>query len=153
MSSNGHDEHTEKQHEKRGPIVVDGSNVAWENQNGEGKPQLDNLINMRNMLQGMGFEPIVIVDAALHHQIDQPDMLDKLIDQGEILQAPAGTDADYFVLQTAHDKNAPFISNDEERDYRDEFKNLKQRRIPFMIVQGHIELYEPDVKKALEFTS
>lgn len=135
-----------------GPVVVDGSNVAWEDQSANGKPQLRNLVQMRKLLAGMGFEPIVIVDAALHHQIDQPDELDKLIDAGEVLQAPAGTDADFFVLQTAKDKDAPFVSNDTERDYQDEFTHLRQRRIPFMIVDGHIELYQPYVKKALEFT-
>jgi hypothetical protein len=134
--------------------VVDGSNVAWEEQSGEGKPQLKNLLNMRKLLEGEDFDPvIVVVDAALHHQIDQPAELEKLIDQGEIRQAPAGTDADYFVLKTAHDLDTPFISNDVERDYQDEFSHLRQRRIPFMIVEGHIELYEPHVEQALEFVN
>ncbi|HET7036420.1 MAG TPA: hypothetical protein VFI42_12125 [Thermomicrobiaceae bacterium] len=150
--SGGGQEQEQGQGKDLGPVVVDGSNVAWEDQNANGKPQIRNLRDMRKTLTRMGFDPIVIVDAALHHQIDQPDELDKLIDAGEIFQAPAGTDADYFVLETAKDRDAPFVSNDTERDYQDRFTHLRQRRIPFMIVDGHIELYQPNVKQALEFT-
>ena len=59
-----------------------------------------------------GYDPIVIVDAALHHEVDDADQLEVLIRDQTIRQAPAGTDADRFILLTADEQDAVVISND-----------------------------------------
>ncbi len=71
-------------------------------------------------------------------------------DQDEIYQAPAGTDADYFVLETADQNGAYGVSNDQYLPYQDRFPWIKQRRIPVMIVNGMVELYEPKLEKDLD---
>ena len=123
-------------------IVVDGSNVAFEEQTGGGKPRMANLVRARQRLEEKGYEVIIIVDAALHHQVDDPAQLDALIEDDVVHQAPAGTDADYFVLRTAEDRDALVLSNDRYLPYREQFPWIKERRVPYMIIQGQIEIDE-----------
>lgn len=132
---------------ERRPIVIDGSNVAFEEQSKGGKPKVANLIAIRDTLMKQGFDPIIIVDAALHHQIDDPKRLERMIDDGSVHQAPAGTDADFFVIKTAEQQQAPILSNDRYQPYQQDFPWIEQRRIPFMIVDGKIELYEPKLEE------
>lgn len=127
-------------------IVVDGSNVAWEEQTQDGKPKVSNLVAMRAALERHGFQPVILVDAALHHDIDDPAQLEGMLDKQVVHQAPAGTDADYFVLAVADEHGAKVVSNDQFEPYRDSFGWIEERRVPFMIVNGTIELYEPNLK-------
>jgi hypothetical protein len=128
--------------EQRVPIVVDGANVAYEDKTRDGRPKLENILAVRQQLVQLGYRPIVIVDAALWHTIDQSKRLDQLIQEGEILQAPADTDADYFVLKTAELENAKIVTNDLYADHRAEFPDVQERRVPLMIVDGMVELYQ-----------
>jgi hypothetical protein len=123
-------------------IVVDGANVAHEMQTKSGKARASSLATMRNTLMEMGFKPIIIVDASLRHAIDDPDQLEKMFDRNEVLQAPAGTDADYFVLETARREDCKIITNDRFKDYQDKFENIREKRVPYMIVNDEIQLYE-----------
>lgn len=131
-------------------IVIDGSNVAHEENSQEGKPKIANLLNLERELKERGYDPITIVDARLFHIIDDPDQLDALIKKNEIDQAPAGTEADYWVLETAERHNAQVISNDRFDEYQEQYPWIRERRVPFMIVEGHVELYEPALKDAKE---
>ncbi len=88
----------------------------------------------------------MIIDASLRHRIDDPDQLEGLIDAQKIRQAPAGTDADYFILETAGQHEAQVISNDEFDRYRSRYPWIDQRRVPLMIVGGQVELYEPKLQ-------
>src|SRR5689334_8285606 len=80
--------------------IVDASNVAHA---GEKGARLATLLAVRDELKEEGFEPILIADAALRHQIDDRAGYERLVEAGELQQAPAGTDADYFVLKLAKD--------------------------------------------------
>lgn len=123
------------------PIVVDGSNIAYLETTKDGKPTVDAIEKVRGQLETMGYRPIVIVDAALWHQVDDRDRLNKLIDEGVVNQAPAGTDADYFVLETARRENARIVTDDRYRNYADRFPSSEERRTPVMIVDGMVEFY------------
>jgi hypothetical protein len=127
--------------EKRA-IVVDGSNVAFESQSQAGKPRMSNIIAVRDALRERGYEPIIIVDAALRHKIDDQDQLEALIDRQEVLQAPAGTDADFFVLETADQRELKVISNDTYREFREKYPWIRDRRVPVMFVDGLAQLYD-----------
>jgi hypothetical protein len=72
-------------------VLVDGSNVAHST---EGKPLVGNLLAVRDKLKEEGFDPIIMADAALRHQIDDPKVYEDMIESGSVRQAPAGTDAD-----------------------------------------------------------
>lgn len=118
--------------------LVDGSNVAHATE-GE-QAQVANLLAIRDKLLEEGLEPIIVADAALRHQIDDPERYEELVEAGQVRQAPAGTDADYFILSFARELNASIVSNDRFRDRIKEFPEARDRVIRFMIVQDEVVL-------------
>jgi hypothetical protein len=121
--------------------VVDGSNVAYLELSEDNKPQIDNLRKVSKKLKTKGYKPVVIIDASLQHEVDDPELLDDLEDTGFLHQAPAGTDADYFIVETADRKNGIIISNDTYDEYEEDYPWVARRRVPLMIVEGEVELY------------
>lgn len=119
-------------------VLVDGSNVAHSTE-GE-QAQLANILAVREKLSEEGFEPVVVVDAALRHQIDDPAGYEQLVDHGVVRQAPAGTDADYFILSFARELDARIVSNDRFRDRINDFPDAAERLIRFMIVENEVVL-------------
>lgn len=122
--------------ERSGKALVDGSNVAHSSEGGEGR--LRNIELVVAKLEEEGFDPIVVADAALRHQIDETAKYEALIEQGEIRQAPAGTDADYFILSFARELDANIVSNDRFRDRQDSFPDARDRMIRYMIVEDEV---------------
>jgi hypothetical protein len=116
--------------------IVDGSNVAHASEGGEAK--LENIRLVCSKLVEQGYEPIVVVDAALRHQIDDSDGYERLVDDGKIRQAPAGTDADYFILSFARELEASVVSNDRFKDRLEAFPEARERVIRFMIVNEEV---------------
>jgi hypothetical protein len=119
-------------------VLVDGSNVAHSIE-GE-PPHVANLVAIREKLREEGLEPIIVADASLRHQIDDPASYEKMIDDGLVRQAPAGTDADYFILSFARELNASIVSNDRFRDRMKQFPEVRDRVIRYMIVQDEVVL-------------
>lgn len=130
---------------KRLVAVVDGANVAYAERSREGKPKVSNLTAMRAALDHYGLKPIIIVDAALRHEIDDLTQFESLIEKQIVRQAPAGVPADYFVLRTAEEEGGIVISNDTYREARERFSWIDGRRAPFMIVNGRIEIHRPSL--------
>jgi hypothetical protein len=130
---------TEYRHDPAGSLVlVDGSNVAHSS---EGKQALlANIIAVRDKLKEEGYECLVLADAALRHQIDQRARYERMVDAGEIRQAPAGTDADYFILSFARELDASIVSNDRFRDRQKAFPDAARRLIRYMVVKGEAVL-------------
>lgn len=119
-------------------VLVDGSNVAHSTE-GE-QALLGNIVAVRQKLCEEGLEPVVVVDAALRHQIDDPAGYEQLVDQGVLRQAPAGTDADYFILSFARELDARIVSNDRFRDRMKDFPDAADRLIRYMIVGKEVVL-------------
>ena len=119
-------------------VLVDGSNVAHSTE-GE-KAQLANIVAMREKMQEEGFDPVVVVDAALRHQIDDTAGYERLVESGVVRQAPAGTDADYFLLSFARELDARIVSNDRFRDRLNAFPDAADRLIRYMIVEREVVL-------------
>lgn len=119
-------------------VLVDGSNVAHSTE-GE-QAQLANILAVRAKLSEEGLEPVVVVDAALRHQIDNRAGYEQLVDQGVVRQAPAGTDADYFILSFARELDARIVSNDRFRDRIKDFPDAADRLIRYMIVENEVVL-------------
>ena len=136
MTQHQHRRNRIPRQERSGKVLVDGSNVAHSSE-GE-KARLRNIELVVEKLQGEGLEPIVVADAALRHQIDQAEKYEQLIDDGEIRQAPAGTDADYFILAFARELDAYIVSNDRFRDRQDSFPDARERMIRYMIVEDEV---------------
>jgi hypothetical protein len=49
--------------------VVDGPNPAWARTTNDGRPRLDNQALLRTTLAERGYQALVVVDAALGHQL------------------------------------------------------------------------------------
>ena len=118
-------------------VIVDASNVAHAS---EHSVQLANVRLVRDRLTEDGMTPILVADAALRHQIDDADGYEALVKAGEIQQAPAGTDADYFILTFARELGASVLSNDRFKDRIAHFPDVKDRIIRYMIVAGEVVL-------------
>ena len=116
--------------------LVDGSNVAHA---GEGEhARIENIRIVREKLIAEGFEPIVVADAALRHRIDDSAAYEQMVEQGAVKQAPAGTNADYFILSFARELDAPVVSNDRFNDFIASFPEARERIVRYMIVAGEV---------------
>ena len=104
----------------RGPVVVDGSNVAWYGQELLAAPRarLRSLLEMRRALRDKAYFPIfVYADANLPYAIDDPEALRGLLARGEIRRVDAGTQADIVVLREAKRLGTAVVTNDYMTDY------------------------------------
>ncbi|PYP79961.1 MAG: hypothetical protein DMD35_06500 [Gemmatimonadetes bacterium] len=119
-------------------VLVDGSNVAHSSEGDQ--PKLANIVAVCDKLSEEGYEPVVVVDAALRHQIDDRAGYERLVEAGTIRQAPAGTDADYFILSFARELEASIVSNDRFRDRQKVFPDAAGRLIRYMVVKGEVVL-------------
>jgi hypothetical protein len=117
-------------------VVVDGSNVAYAEQ-GSGA-RLANIQLVCAKLEEEGYRPLVLVDARLRHAIDDSEGYEALVEEGRIRQAPAGTDADFFILSFARELKARIVSNDRFRDREAAFPEELDRVIRFMVVDGEV---------------
>lgn len=117
--------------------IVDGSNVAHSTEGESGR--IENILLVRDKLLEEGYEPIVVADAALRHQIDDGDTYERMVEEGTIRQAPAGTDADYFILAFARELEAKaIVSNDRFRDRMGDFPEARDHLVRYMIVAGEV---------------
>jgi hypothetical protein len=117
-------------------VIVDGSNVAHSSE-GE-RALLGNIKVVRDKLVEEGYEPVIVADAALRHQIDEEAAFEQMVEAGEIRQAPAGTDADYFILSFARELEATIVSNDRFKDRLQAFPEVRDRVIRYMIINGEV---------------
>lgn len=127
--------------------VVDGANVAYIEKSQKGDPKVSNILAVQEVLEKKGFEPLIIVDASLVYEIDDKAQLESLIDNQIVRQVPAETDADYFIVEIAEEFNALIVSNDQYKAYQSEFSWIEKRRVPLMIINGNVELYEPKLEE------
>ena len=127
-------------------VIVDASNVAHSTE--KEAPRLANVRLVRDYLTQEGLTPILVADAALRHQIDDAEGYEALVKLGEIQQAPAGTDADYFILSFARELNASILSNDRFKDRIAKFPEVRSRIIRYMIVAGEVVLERRNKRRA-----
>lgn len=120
--------------------IVDGANLAYAERGGRGRPKIANLMAIRAALEERGFDVTIFVDASLARRIDDPDRLRALIGDGEIIQSPAGTEADEAILEMARERDAVVVSNDRFRDWVDEFPWIDERRVGAIVVDGRAQL-------------
>ena len=133
--------------DEREITVVDGSNVAYAVE-GEG-PRLEHIRVVCRKLEEEGYRPVVVVDAKLRHTIDDPAGYEAMVEEGRIRQAPAGTDADYFILSFARELDARVVSNDRYRDRASAFPEVADRLIRFMVVEDEVVLERRTQRRAV----
>ncbi|MBY9000727.1 MAG: hypothetical protein KGD64_07435 [Candidatus Heimdallarchaeota archaeon] len=134
-------------------VILDGSNIAWEEKNSLDKPKISNIENMINRLSKVEFKKIITVaDAALRYQIDNQKRLDKLVREGAMKMLPARVDGDKFILRIAEEENAMIVSNDMFKEFRDMKSWIDQRRIPYTILDSEVYLH-PTAAQPIEEVS
>lgn len=60
--------------------AIDGSNIAYLELSEAEDPKLSNILAVRKAAMQRGWEPTVIVDASLRYEIDDPQQLEKHLD-------------------------------------------------------------------------
>ncbi len=132
-------------------VILDGSNIAWEEKSHSNKPQINNIEAMINRLSRVNFKKIVTVaDAALRYQIDEQKRLDRLVKEGAMKMLPARVDGDKFILRLAEEENAMIVSNDMFKEFRESAPWIDERRIPYTILDGEVYLHPTSVSPASE---
>ncbi|MHA1869478.1 MAG: NYN domain-containing protein, partial [Promethearchaeota archaeon] len=131
--------------EIKGPIkiLIDGSNIAYENHQNS-TPKIKNILitylyfdYIKKKNKNLDF--IILVDATLHHRIDDSEDYDILEKFGIIRQIPAKTCADKFIIEyfERYPEQTFIISNDLFNDHFDDNnkkENLDNRKYPMMII-------------------
>ncbi len=127
--------------------IIDGSNVALEARSFKEGGRLSQIeLLTAKLAETEGAAVTVIVDANLRHHIDRKDDMEAMIKDRRILQAPAQTDADEFILLTAEfhrskGESVVIVSNDRYLDYIKRFKPrfdwVKETQQKFMFVFSH----------------
>lgn len=116
--------------------VIDGSNVAWSIGPEDGKAHVRWLEMTIEHAKRDWKRTLVIADASLPHQIDDPRRLKVMIDDGTVRLAPAGSQADHFILSEADRLGAIVLTGGERyQDRTDMFSWLKDgnRVLPVML--------------------
>ncbi|MBR9988900.1 MAG: hypothetical protein KFH98_04045 [Gemmatimonadetes bacterium] len=116
--------------------IIDGSNVAHSTEGD--RVRLENIRIVAAKLVEEGYSPVIVADAALRHQIDDKPGYERMVEEGRIRQAPAGTDADYFILSFARELAAVVVSNDRFKDRLEAFPEARENVIRYMIVKDEV---------------
>jgi hypothetical protein len=123
--------------------VVDGLNVIRSVDSGK-EASLGVLLTMLLGMKATGFNFVSLFDASTPHilrEMAEPSaeqiyrsLVKKLPSQ--FLEVPAGTKADDYILDYAHTKNLPIVSNDRFKDYFSKYPWVanKNRRIPAKVI-------------------
>jgi hypothetical protein len=111
---------------RRNLLVVDGNNVAY-HLAPKGTPRTSNLLLAYQSLMTAGFEPVIVISAALIHAVDKPQELQRLLSTGIAIEAPRGTNDDLTIIKSAKKRNADIVSNDRFLDWIDRFPWLASR--------------------------
>lgn len=138
-------------------LSIDGSNIAWDGQKREKgvKAKLGVLLSLRDVLREKGFTKITIFcDYTLPWQIDEKEMLLRLIDNKEIIRTPSikledGTylEADKWILENAKNHDGYVIANDKYEDYTEDFGEewIRERRIVCKNILGKF-IFHPNLR-------
>ncbi len=134
-------------------VILDGSNIAWDEKSTDNKPKIANILAMINRLSQANFTKIITVaDAALRYQIDEQKKLDNLVKDGAIKMLPARVDGDKFILRLAEQEDSMIVSNDLFKEYRTEAPWIDERRIPYTILDGEVYLHPTSVESVKEMS-
>ena len=123
-------------------LVVDITNVLFQDLDEEEKLQSSNIISIRDTLVSKGYDPYFIADASTKHKVDEEREYKKLKSKKIIYEAPAGRPADKYVLKFARDWKCKFLTNDMFKEYWNEFGKewVLNNRITYMFVNRQLLL-------------
>ena len=118
-------------------FVIDGANVALSKKNSNNKGLLKSLQILEKKLKSYSITRIeILCDRSLRYRIDEQSSYFRLIEMEKIIETPAGTQADNFILNYAKENDGFVISNDRFKDFYDIFGKewIKNKRITFTFI-------------------
>ena len=117
-------------------VIVDGSNVMhWK----KGVPDIGPVRDVLAVLAHQGFTAGVMFDAnagyKLFNKYKHDHAFSRLLDlpQNRIMVVPKGTPADPYILTAARDYKARIVTNDQFRDWVDDFPEILS---PGFLIKG-----------------
>ncbi len=133
---------TTEQSQTNNKLVVDLTNILYEDLDKNEKLKAHNILSIRDTLLSKGYNPFLIVDASTIHKIDDEEHYKMLGSNDIIYQAPARRTADKFVLKCAKNWNCKFLTNDQFKEYWDEFGKdwVLKNRVTCMFIEGELIL-------------
>ncbi|SHL10131.1 Zc3h12a-like Ribonuclease NYN domain-containing protein [Roseovarius marisflavi] len=117
-------------------VLIDGSNVMYWKDN---TPKIETLREVIAYLRGLKHTPAVVFDAnagyllAGKYQHDYAMANHLGLTEECVMVVPKGTVADTFLLTAARDFNAPIVTDDRYRDWKDDFPEIAQ---PGRLIRG-----------------
>ncbi|KPA23287.1 Zc3h12a-like Ribonuclease NYN domain protein [Shimia sp. SK013] len=122
----------------RSTVIVDGSNVMyWKG----GAPNLDTLIEVLDSLRSKNLKLGVMFDANAGYLVSESYMHDSAfatrlgLSAENVLVVPKGTPADKTILLAARDMDARVVTNDQFRDWAEEYPEVEKEG--FLIKGGY----------------
>lgn len=128
-------------------VIVDASNIAFAGARADGGPRLKPLCYVIDELQRAAIASVVIADASLRHRIDDRPAYEALVRSRFILQAPAGTAADRYMVLLAQKRQAEgervlILTDDRLADQN--APGLE--RMTYMVIGDNEVLFDPPLK-------
>ncbi|MFX1365900.1 MAG: hypothetical protein ACFFCE_17450 [Promethearchaeota archaeon] len=119
-------------------LLVDISNLLNMDKDENDKIKVNNIQKVRDVIISIGYTPRMIADASMRHHIDDDDKYKEFIEKKIILQAPAGTEADEYILEIAKVEKSRFLTNDMFEKYWKEFGKdwIFQNRLTCLFFNG-----------------
>ncbi|MGV9141837.1 MAG: NYN domain-containing protein, partial [Promethearchaeota archaeon] len=110
-------------------FILDGSNIARHNQSSE-KGSIQDVIGSKKVLLDAGIPEeniFIIFGSGLHHHITDEErvLYDDLLQKRNNVQAPAGADDDWFIIQHGFKHNSYIITNDLYAEYKEKGEEYK----------------------------
>lgn len=124
------DSQKENSHQCTQIFTLDGSNIARHNRGSE-IASIKDVIGTKNRLVNLGVPKkniFIIFGSALYHYISKDEMplYRDLLKDRNCVQAPAGADDDWFILQHALKNNSYIITNDHYKEYRERSEEYEE---------------------------
>ncbi len=123
-------------------MIIDGNNVAYS----DGEPPRAILIKQaRAQVVKAGYEPIIIISAALSYKIDDLMELTRMINLSWIIEAEGNTDDDILIIESALSKKAKILSNDrfiqyDRLQYRSSDWSIVGSLVKFTVINGKLSI-------------
>jgi len=102
-------------------LLVDITNILNMDKNKNHKIKVDNIQKVGDAVTSLEHVPRMIADASMRHNVDDADLYEELVDDGIVIQSPAGIKADEYILEIAKVEKCKFLTNDKFEEYWKEF--------------------------------
>jgi len=117
-------------------IVIDGDNVL--RYGNRKKVDLNLLLKVIENLTKKGLDLITLVSAKTRYYVEDSQHFEDLLTQGTIIEIPAKTENDLYILEIAKKFQARILSNDLFREYFNRYPKTVKNRLPFMILRNQL---------------